>query len=354
MNLDEILTLIKINDSMLVATTLPESLKALGKMFAKTLGYSSAKMLKIYKEMFENLYSGETPEKVKTQVKRLTNLESKVEIKLPFLEPKTARVCGLVALNYTDYFETEVELYSTLMQDLKSVSSDSILKDITSIVKNDPEIYIQILEKKQQAIYDFGVLMGIQEDELRFNELNKNMHTEIAKYFKLVVKAHKGGFLRPSWPLPFKKYSDSILNGLYFDSISYTIQEATGLDFQFINPEQKKTRLSLIFDQMKILGEELRLNQADSNYFSNLKTGWQTLSVIPVAGLYLTELTEQIMELSDKDPGFVEQYPAYAATVIAASYVFSCENNPDSGDFTEAWTTTYLTSLPMTTAPTLV
>jgi len=139
----------KINDFYLVISKFPKKAKILSKLFAKIVGHSYGKILLGYQKMFDSLNAGEDVFSTKKSIEKLINQESKVDIKVPFLKQKKARLCGLVALNHSGFMEQETQLYDKLLNDLgdrEYKSSEDVFEDIKTSAKKDALNYSNLLQ----------------------------------------------------------------------------------------------------------------------------------------------------------------------------------------------------------------
>ncbi|MGV8162436.1 MAG: hypothetical protein ACP5N2_03850 [Candidatus Nanoarchaeia archaeon] len=232
---------VKINDYKTNSGMMPRNARILSKMFAKSLGTTASKIISTYNSMYSKIDDGESVEDIQDSIQKIVNKQSKVTITIPVAGKKQARICGLVALNYSGFFNTEIELYSALMTDLKTNQylSENIVEASKQVASNNPEKYDRLLQQKKQSIYDFGILMGLVDDNSRFEEITNNMHSGMETYFRKVTSAHKGGKLGISMPLPLKKFSTPIRDNLYRDTIADAIQEGVGIHQGFSQPESE-------------------------------------------------------------------------------------------------------------------
>ncbi|MFH1173551.1 MAG: hypothetical protein V1725_00265 [archaeon] len=306
--LDELLLATKTNDFSLAATMMPEKTSRLGKLFAKTLGMSSGKMILAYQTMLNRLSVGCTAEETTAAVKNAVHTASKVNIRLPFSHQKTARLCGLVALNQAGFFDAETALYAAIRQDLGSQGS---IDDIKAVARAHPETYGRLLEQKQNAIYDFTVLMGMRDDKARFSSLTEAMPTKTRKYFTAVSKLHKGGLLRPTWPLPFKKFSTAIEQGLYYDTIGAAAQEGTGIDIGFTYPRGEELLAKIVTDYNTAVQQP--------------KKRWIAHPALTAAGLYLAGMSVCLAK-TGAQAGIVIHNPAAVATSAGALLSTTLDN----------------------------
>ncbi len=324
-NLDEILVAMKTNDMVVAATELPERIGNFGKLFAGALGKTSGKLIDIYTQMFSELSAGKSADEVKKAIRRRINQESKMEFKAPFSAQKVARNCGLVAIRDSGFFDAEVELYERLRQD---IGEGDLLQDARAAAATHPETYSQLLEAKQQAVYDFGVLMGTVSDRDRFKEITGTMPDKMAKFFGIVSRRHSGKII--SWPLPFKRFSNSIRQGLVFDRLSYELQQGLGRDFGFVNPEERKDKLAEIVDKAP---------KFDSS--ANPIKRWQAISAATTAMVYLANMGPQLAKVQQM--GFSEANPCLAATLIGATVASLCGQNVNTNNVSEYSLTVYST-----------
>lgn len=322
----------KISDYKFNAGLMPKKARILSKIFAKTLGRTAAKVASVYENMYSQIESGLPIEEISESVKRDINAKSKVKFQPPFIQPKQARICGLVAMSYSGFLDREIELHSALMQDLKSrYSIDNILERSEQIASENPERYADLLQKKQQAIYDFGVLMGITDDNMRLNQLKENMPKGIANYFERVVSAHKGA-LGVSWPLPLKKFSGSIKAGLCRDTISCALQKGTGKDFGFSMPE--KANYEKLVEEIK--GTASVMTSKDIPFL--LK--WRTLATLPATTFYLSGMNAYAEGGLNKT---VKEVDHYVAAGITAATPAATTAEDDVGAFLTTWITWFTT-----------
>lgn len=342
---------IKLDDFVRVSTILPLNIKIGGKMFAKGLGDSAGKLMKIYNLIYTEIGLGKKTEDIEVSVRKLLCKESKIEFKLLWSNPKNVRICGLVALNYTDFFKLEIQLYQLLFRILaENKDTDLRLENLIKkeIMSNREEMKL-ILKRKSQAIHDFSVLMGITNDSARFESLTKSMHSKIANYFRKAVTLHRGNFLVPSWPIPFRKYAETIEKSLFFDSISFMLQKELGEDYCFEDTfsEKREAQLNMIKKDINNFSEKfyLKFYKNKLNFFNKL----QLLSIAPVTLLYLTGIESQIPELSEsiQNANIIEMTgaaPAVGATTIAAVLNSCC-----GSDITSGWTIAFSTLIPIFT-----
>ncbi|MBI2135608.1 hypothetical protein HYU06_00890 [Candidatus Woesearchaeota archaeon] len=227
----------KVNDYHACSAAMPENIGILGKLFAYSLGNATGRMLAVYRKMFDEFGAGKGIEDVKGKVHGFANSVSKINLQLPFSSQTQARICGLVALNYSGFWDTVVELYSSLIQDInpdRSVSIAELVEEIKVAARQHPLKYSDLLKNKRQAISDFGVLMGFTEDETRLAHLKSEMNEKIALYFDRVRAKHKGGRLGIGWPLPLRKFSAGIMNAIYYDTAASAIQNGLGENYGFL------------------------------------------------------------------------------------------------------------------------
>jgi hypothetical protein len=227
-----------------------------------------------------------------------------------------------------------VELYSSLMDDLKAeqVSAENIVEKVRQIGYNSTQKYRELLQKKQQAIHDFGVLMGLVDDSSRFEELKGNMHKNIANYFDMVTSMHKGGKLGISWPLPLKKFSAPIRDGLYRDTILHTIQNAVGKDFGFILPE--KDTYGQMLRQIK---ETMKVMSSKGNSFEQR---WRAAKVLPATIFFLSGIDAYAEEASDGLKGKTKgDYLEAGLTAATTAYTIA----DDLDEFVTTWVLAFTT-----------
>jgi len=334
-NLADYLITRRARDFSLAAANLPTKVRVMSKMFAKTLGASSGKMLRGYRLMLDNLEAGVDGDSTSRGVEKLVDRESKVEFKLPLSDPKRARICGLVALNYSGFFETETSLYQNLIRDLSagtgSVSMESLAENVRQIGGAKPDVYMPILEQKAKNIYDFGVLMGINEDKERFNKLTDKMPDKLRSYFEKIARLHKGSKLGMSWPLPFKKFSSAIGSGLYLDSICSSLQNGIGKDCGFRNPEENRNKYAQMLEGIQGIRESF--SSGDKSFIGR----WQTAKALPAAFFYLSGLNVYADEAC-KNPHHNPDHVLAAATT-AFTTAGCIANEPD--DFITTWVTAF-------------
>ena len=282
------LSAIRARDYQFNATMMPQRARFLNKLFAKMLGESAGKVITTYDSMYEQLQNGDSVGEVQRTVRKDMKQKAGVSIKIPFLKPKHARICGLAAMNYSGFLDNEVELASALMTDLNenSVTSlDDILTQTRQVSLTNPEKYEPLLEEKQQAIQDFGILMGLKEDNERFDELKITMHPNAVHYFDMVAAMHKGGRLGISWPLPLKSFSEPLREGLSQDTLSHAMQEGLGKDYGFKMPQEKEYNLMI---------SEL---QNTLEYIASRKNPiarkWQIATALPASLFFLAGLESQ-------------------------------------------------------------
>ena len=283
---------VKVRDFEINSGLMPTKARILSKMFANSLGQTAGRIVSVYDSMYHQIEENYSIPEIQESVKRDINEKSKVTIQLPFMQPKQARICGLVAMNYSGFFDKEVELYSYLMSDLRNdrTSLENVVQQSRQVAQNNSEVYGRILQEKQQAIYDFGVLMGLVDDDSRLDELKGGMHGYIAKYFDNVVSMHKGGRLGISWPLPLKKFSRAIQESLYRDTISHAVQEGVGEDYGFLVPE--KVAYEQVIDQVKTTADETSTR-------GSLRQKWKTATALPATLFFLSGMNAYAQESSN-------------------------------------------------------
>ena len=235
----------KIRDYNINSGLLPSTGK-FGNLFSSFLGQTAGKTLSIYNNIFNMIDKSYSIQEIQDYTKRDVNKKSKLSVKLPFGKNLQTRICGLDALNYSGFFDREIELYSTLVKDLKKNEQnlENLLSNIEEVGKNNMTKYKMLLKGKRDAIYDFGVLMGLKDNSYRLKKLKKNMQPTVANYFDNIISRHNGKF-GVSWPLPLKKFSKSILDGLLNDSISYIIQNNINTDHGFLLPKESNYERTL-------------------------------------------------------------------------------------------------------------
>jgi hypothetical protein len=282
-NLPQSLLNIKTTDYMSHSAMMPDNTWIFGNLFAHSLGTSAGKIISIYDAMFSQIYDNHPVEEIQTSVGRDISKKSKVRLKFPFMKPKQVRICGFEAMNHSKFFDIEVELYYSLMSDLGTTPVEYITEKCRGLGKENPQKYGTLLQKKQQSIYDYNVLMGLVDDDLRFEELKANMHDDVAKYFEMVTSMHKGKF-GITWPLSLRKFSTPIRDELYNDTISYEIQEGVGNNYNFALPE--KNCYSQIIDQVK---ETLKVI---SSTRSPLKQKLEAAMYLPATVFFLSGIND--------------------------------------------------------------
>jgi hypothetical protein len=295
----------KANDYQVNASLMPVKARILSKLFAKELGRTAGKILSVYNNMFAGLEEEEFVEIVKAVVRRDVNSKSKVTIKPPFMDPRNVRVCGLVALNYAGFFDAEVDLYDSLRRNnVRSV------EDVLRTSQQEPSHYGSLLQEKQQAIYDFSVLMGLVNDDPRLGELQSNMPVKTADYFDMVVKMHKGGIFGLSWPLPIRKFSEPIREGLTKDTVSRAMQEGVGQDYGFSLPQEAVYKQ--ILDNVKDTMTDVR---SPGGFVQK----WRIASALPATVFYLSGFNAYAYETVEKVPKIDSPNILGAATTAGIS-----------------------------------
>jgi hypothetical protein len=330
-SLEETLLDIKIKDFYLASATLPTKARVLSKLFARTLGSSSGKILMGYEKMLECLRAGQDVRSTQKSVERLIDAESKVNIKIPLLKPRRARLCGLVALNHSGFFEPEAQLYGALFNDLgrnEYETTRELIEDIQQLGKKEASTYAPILRAKRESIHDFAVLMGIDEDKQRLGELTRQMPRKLGNYFKMVARLHWGGKLGISWPLSFKKFSSPIKLGLQGDTPSYFLQRGIEEDYGFTNPEENRSSYRSL------------LRQISENVLPNKSL--RNLGVLPAAFFYLSGLQAYAHEVAGKTVEEVAKQPDYIGPALTAS-TFASSLADDEASFVTSWFTTFTT-----------
>ncbi len=232
-DLAQVLLDIKRNDLRLNSSQVPERANLIDKMFARSLGMSAGRIIEVYDNIYQQSQGDtETNEAYKT-IRGIAGRKSKLNVNLPLIGKTNARFCGLVAMNYSSLFDNEFDIYRGLSRDLegRTVSGEEIISEVRDIAESQPEKYGALLEKRQQSVYDFGVLMGFNDNPERMQELSQLMPEKISDYFSKVTKVHKGNKLGMRWPISLKKFSRPILDSLSADSIMYSIQEGIGNDY---------------------------------------------------------------------------------------------------------------------------
>ena len=346
---------LKKEDYIKSSVLLPSNLSPLKKLFAKGLGTSAAKLIKVYELLFANIYLNENIQNIQKYIWRIVFDESKIQIKLPFGKIRTVRICGLVALNYTQFFETEIELYSLLHKLLKEKKHLNNKESIFQLIEKEAPNYKQqlkvIINKKKQSIYDFEVLMGISSDHLRFDQLTQNMHKKMKRYFSKIVNLHQGKSIFPSWPFAFKEYTWMIQNSFLLDSISFKIEIEIRKHCNFQNPNS----ITLKNDLNSTFNEINQFNRTFSSTFNYSELSfikkWKVLSVVPVASLYLSAMEAQVPDIAEtiQHAGFTDvsiERPASGATTIALA-LGSISDGDSSGDnFTTYWSIAFFSLIP--------
>jgi hypothetical protein len=236
----------------------------------------------------------------------------------------------LIALNYSGFFDNEIALYEQVFKDI--AQPDNLELQIKTAVNNSPEKYGQLLENKRQSIYDFGVLMGLIEDKARFETITDDMHKSVAWYFEAVADSHKGK-LGISWPLPIKKFSSSMMEGLYNDKITHMVQQAVGKNFNFRLPDENK------FDHIVgCLKEALRSVRNENTLLSKLRLA----TALPATAFYLTGMkvyagNEVVQAGSSLD------FNAAMSAATSAYIINSGDERVDASNFFTTWITSYTT-----------
>lgn len=333
-NISKDLLEIKLKDYEINSGLMPKKARILTRLFAKSLGKSAGKVISCYNGMYSQIEKGHSLEEVQNFIKKDVNAKSKVTFKLPFMQPRQARICGLVAMNYSGFFNRETELYSSLINDLKTkqtqTSIEAIVENSKQIAKENSQKYEKILQSKQKAIYDFGILMGLINDNRKLDELKSNMHKDIAKYFNMVVKMHKGNKLGISWPLPLKKFSAPLKESLYRDTISYAIQQGIEKDYGFKLPE--KVAYEQVIDQIK---ETTKLISSKDNSF---RQKWKTATALPATMFFLSGMNAYAQESLDKKEAVRD---TLEAGLTAATFAGTTAD--DMSDFATTWFTLFTT-----------
>ncbi len=330
---------VKVRDYELNSGMLPKKARILSKLFAQALGKSAGKVISAYDNMYARIEEGNPTREVQISVRKDINAKSKVSVKFPFMQPKQARICGLVAMNYSGFFDNEVKLYSSLITDLKSsrlrteqAPIEEIIEKTRLASRESPQKYGQLLQQKQQSIYDFGVLMGLVDDDTRLSELKGNMRERTANYFDKVIKMHKGGWLGISWPLPLKNFSIPIRDGLYRDTITHAIQEGVESDYGFALPE--KALYMQMIDQLK---ETVKIISSKGNSFSQK---WKVATALPTTMFFLFGMNAYADEASENvKKALRNQY--LEAGVTAATTAYSLAD--DVSEFLTTWYTAFTT-----------
>ena len=349
---------IKKEDYIKTSTLLPSNLSPLKKLFAKGLGSSAAKLTKVYELLFSDISSNKNKKTIQATIWRMICNESKIQIKLPFGKIKSVRICGLIALNYTDFFDAEIELYTLLFKlskEKKANNKDSVFKLIKSETPNYTQQLTNILNKKKQAIYDFQVLMGISKDHIRFEQLTQRMHKKMKRYFHKVAKLHRGKSIFPSWPLAFKNYTWMIQNSFLLDAVSFTIEKEIGEHYNFQNPNSTtlKNKLSTTFNEINEFNRTI-INSFNYSKLSFTKK-WKVLTITPVACLYLSSMEAQVPDIAEtiQHAGFTEvsiERPAGGATTIALALGSISDGDASGDNFTMYWSVAFFSLIPTFTA----
>jgi len=323
MTLEKTLLNQKLNDFEKYSAAMPLKAKLLSKSFANAIGQSSGKVLLAYDSMLKNIMNNSPTSKTVSECSKIVDKESKVKF-MKF----DARLCSLVALNYSGFMDAETMLYTELINDMKGkdVTIDSINYELRSLGTSNPEKYEKLLSNKMQSIYDFGVLMGTNDDKERFNVLTDQMHGTLAKYFTNVVKLHQGNKFF-SWPIPFRNYSGVISDMLYHDSTSFALQDSIGKDMKFQNPTVHDSKYTLILDEI-------------NNVFKKrtFKNKWQTARTLPAYASYIFGLSAYASDISDK----TDKTPDYLGAAATAGLIASTIAGNDKDDRSE-FVTTFLT-----------
>jgi len=326
----------KIEDFRLNSGLMPKKAWMLSKIFASTLGQSAGKAVSAYDKMLSGLEQGQSLEQVREAVRNEVNSQSKVKLKV-LNKPIKARICGLVAMNYSGFLDSEVELYSALKQDMESQAGSGDISDLTrQAAMQNPEKYSKLLEQKKQSIYDFSILMGLVDDQARLATLKENMPGGIAKYFDKVIAMHKGS-LGLSWPLPIKRFSTSIQKGLSRDTISYAAQEGVGEDYGFEVPEKAQ------YEQVVDLVKDTAATVKDKDL--NFRQKWKIASALPASVFFLTGLNAYAQSDDAKEAAKSNLDNGIAAATTAGLCASTSADDGDRDSFVTSfltfWTTTY-------------
>ena len=282
-NLSKELLEVKLADYKINSSLMPEDVGKISKSFARLMGNSAGKIVSIYNNLYSQIENGLPVEEIQKSIRIDTSQKSKMQ----YMKTKQARICGLVAMNHSGFFNQEIEFYSSLMNDLKGKSTiDNVVERAREAGMQNSSKYEDLLAQKQQSIYDFNVLMGVTDDESRLSELTKNMNPRKANYFNVISSRHKGKF-GVTWPIPFKHFSDSVREGFTNDTISHAVQEGVGKDYGFVLPSQEKFNNIL----GKFNGDNLSLNLGNAKYS------------LPAALLFLSEMNAYATRFGeDGDP----------------------------------------------------
>lgn len=336
-DLAETLIDIKLNDLRLNSSFVPGRANLMDKMFARSLGITGGRMLDLYQFIYGQSWENDV-DGTKRQLKREVGRKSKVHFKLPFLDPSNARICGLVAMNYSGFFDSEADIYKALSEDLgeQRFSEEQISENLMRVAERHPQRYGELLERRQQSIYDFEVLMGFHEDKERFQELSENMPGNISKYFSKIAKRHKGNKLGLSWPLSLKKFSRPIVESLSRDSITHSLQEGIGEDYGISKPSTDN--YALAFQEVKDLFSSL--TSPDTSYL----TKWQTARALPANLFFLSGFdayTTQGAETYTRD----EVLNASTTAAIPASTTAGGDDDEDVSAFITTFGAFFSTTL---------
>lgn len=339
-NLADMLYSVKAQDHYINSVNMPQKTQYLNKVFAKVLGESSGKMLSTYHGMIQSLVEGESLAEVTKKSNRSINRQSKVRVKIPLSEPKSGRICGLVAIKHASFMNAEASLYSGLINDIGEAdinSEDDLFQKIRTVVRNNSEKYSKLLEAKRQTVYDFGLLMGTIEDPERFDDLAGDMHKGIVNYFRTVAKLHKGNRFNITWPLPFKNFSEVVEKGLYNDTISFIIQDELGPDFGFSNPLEKSEEYSNLLTQIK---EVMTSVSGDNKTFLGK---WKMARALPLSLYFMSGVQVYAAEVSENG----NQSPEILGPALTAYTTVNSLSDDvnDHNEFLTTWFTTFTTLL---------
>jgi len=313
---------VKLEDIKVNSGMMPRKARALGKMFAKSLGGFAGRVVQVYDNMFQQIEEGEDVESVQKSIRRDVNSKSKIKVKPPLMKPRDARICGLVALNHAGFFDSEVKFYSELMGDLKDRdSSEGIAERSRQVGSEKPLVYGSLLRERQQSIHDYGVLMGLVDDTERFEELKEDMPEDARKYFNMVARMHKGGKLGITIPFSLKKFSEPVRDGLKRDTISCSVSEGVESDFGFARPERAP------------FAEAVEYAANASRQIASSKISWgqrlRTATALPAAVYFLSGAEAYAQNYSNGTKTYSEGEVLEAATTAGLFAATSSDKDPE-------------------------
>lgn len=314
---------VKQDDYVVNASLMPPKARLMNKAFARFVGTTAGRTLESYRDMYEGLDKGIARDEVKDAVRRTVAARSKVSVHLPFSDPRQARICGMAAMSYAGFFDAEVDLHAELFEDIDHDSIDDVITTSHDVAESRPAVYAGLLDAKAQAIYDFSVLMGIEKDKERFNAITAEMPSEIADYFTMVSALHRGR-MGISWPLPFKRFSGALREGLYRDSISYAVQEGAGVEKGFLAPQ--KPLYEQIIAQVKSAASATA--REDASFLDRLKPA----AALPATLFYLSGMQAYAHEMDKDIPHHVHDAPDVLGALISGT-LFAKTTANDEDEF---------------------